>query len=271
MKKSKYLICFNVLLIVLLLSGNKLFAQKLTANERLIFSQLKNYKRGKLLFRETFSGTLSNWQSEGKVNAEIIAGKLRFESQSAVTENPKGNIWWKIDVQSPYILEFDYKSLTNFGLSMIFWNAQTLDGKSLFDEKRTGKYEEYINGNLKAYHISFHRFGSGESNIRKAPGFHLISSTTDPIKMNDTTWHRISIVSLQKRQLVFFDGVLIHQVQDNGQPCLSETSWQHQLPCKGTGEPCLGGAVGIRHTQKQIADYDNFTIYRLLPNEVKKR
>ncbi len=260
-----------MLLIVLLLCGNKLFAQKLTANERMIYSRLKNYKKGELLFRETFSGTLSNWQSEGKVNAEIIAGKLRFESQSTATENPKGNIWWKIDVQSPYILEFDYKSLTNFGLSMIFWNAQTLDGKSLFDEKRTGKYEEYINGNLKAYHISFHRFGSGESNIRKAPGFHLISSTTDPIKMNDTTWHRISIVSLQKRQLVFFDGVLIHQVQDNGQPCLSETSWQHRMPCKGTGEPCLGGAVGIRHTQKQIADYDNFTIHRLLPNEVKKR
>ena len=255
----------------MLLCGNKLFAQKLTTHEQLVYSQLKNYKRGELLFRETFSGTLSNWQSEGDVNAKIIEGKLRVESQSAATENPKGNIWWKIDARSPYILEFDYKSLTNFGLSMIFWDAQTLDGKSLFAEKRTGKYEEYINGNLKAYHLSFHRFGSGKSNIRKAPGFHLISSTADPIEMNDTTWHRISIVSLKNRQLVFSDGVLIHQVQDNGQPCLSETSWQHRLPCKGTGKPCLGGAVGIRHTQKQIADYDNFIIYRLLPNKLKKR
>jgi len=228
-----------------------------------IFAQ-NDFKKGDLLFYEDFSGTLDNWMTEGKVAAKIADGKLHFESKGDDTQNPKGNIWWKVNVQSPYILEFDYKSVTSNGLSMIFWNAGTLDGGNLFQQKRTGKYEEYINGNLRAYHFSFHRFGSGKSNIRKAPGFHLVSSVTDPVLPNDTTTHRISIVSVKNRQLIYFDGKLVHNFEDNGQPCLSTENWEHQLPCKGTGEFLSGGAVGIRHTQRQIAIYDNFKIYRLV-------
>ncbi len=224
---------------------------------------LSGFIKSEILYSEDFSDGLENWMTEGKVKAKIIAGKLHFESLDDVIENPKGNIWWKVNVQSPYILEFDYKSVTNHGLSMIFWNAEALNGDDVFSWKRTGKYEEYISDRLRAYHLSFHRFGSNLSNVRKAPGFHLISSVSDPIEMNDTTTHRITIASIENRQRVFVDGNLIHDFVDTGQPCISTTSWLHNLPCAGTGKITSRGAIGIRHTQKQIAIYDNFVVYRL--------
>lgn len=96
----------------------------------------------------------------------------------------------------------------------------------MFFRKRTGRYEEYING-MQAYHVSFHRFGSEKSNIRKAPGFHLVSSMPDPIAPNDTLWHRISIAGADNRQHIYVDGVLIHNFTDERESCLNDKSWQH--------------------------------------------
>jgi hypothetical protein len=232
---------------------------------------LPGFTKSKILYSEDFSRGLKNWMIEGKVDGKIIRGKLHFESLDDIIENPKGNIWWKVNIQSPYILEFDYKSVTNHGLSMIFWNAEATNGDDVFSWKRTGKYTEYINDRLRAYHVSFHRFGSNLSNVRKAPGFHLISSVPDPIEINDTTTHRITIASTGNRQRIFVDGKLVHDFTDNGQSCISTTTWQHNLPCTGTGEIPVKGAIAIRHTQKQIAIYDNFVVYRLLNDNTKKK
>ena len=223
---------------------------------------MPGYTRGELIQSEDFSKGFDHWMPEGKVAARIYDGCLLFESKNKQTENPKGNIWWRVDVNNPFVLEFDYKSLTEYGLSMVFWNATGLDGRDVFSWKRTGRYEEYING-MRAYHVSFHRFGSGKSNIRKAPGFHLVSSVLDPITPNDTLWHRIAIASAGNRQRIYVDGRLIHDFTDEGKPCLNDKSWQHPLPCKGTGGVPNHGAVSIRHTQKQKALYDNFKIYNL--------
>lgn len=224
---------------------------------------MSGYTRGNLLLSENFSGGLENWMTEGKVDARIENGHLFFESADSLIDNPKGNIWWRVDVHEPFVLEFDYRSLSKNGLSMVFWNATETDGRPVFTRKRTGRYEEYISG-MYAYHVSFHRFGSGKSNIRKAPGFHLVSSVPDPIAPDDTLWHKIVIASAGNWQRVFVDGELIHDFKDEGLPCLNDKSWQHRLPCEGTGPVPSHGAIGIRHTQKQKALYDNFRIYRLV-------
>ena len=148
---------------------------------------------------------------------------------------------------------------------MVFWNATGLEGSDVFSWERTGRYEEYITG-MQAYHLSFHRFGSGKSNIRKAPGFHLVSSVPDPIEPTDTLWHRIMIASAGNRQRIYVDGRLIHDFIDEWKPCLNDQSWQHPLPCKETGHIPIRGTIGIRHTQKQKALYDNFKIYKLIKN-----
>ncbi len=261
----------NNILIVCVVMFFALYNYGVYAQQTSSAISLCGFTKSEILNTEDFSQGLENWMMEGKVSAEIVDGKLYFESLDKEIENPKGNIWWKVNVQSPYILEFDYRSITNHGLSMIFWNAEALNGDDILSWKRTGKYTEYVSDRLRAYNVSFHRFGSNLSNIRKAPGFHLVSSVTDPIEMNDTTTHRIIIASTGNRQQVFVDGKLVHDITDTGQPCVSTTSWQHSLPCVGTGEIPSKGAVGIRHTQKQVAVYDNFKIYRLSPITSNKK
>lgn len=224
------------------------------------------FKKGELLASEDFSDNLDKWMTEGDVTARIDSGLLYFSSDSSQSDRryQKGNIWWRFYVQSPYILEYEYKSLNNNrGLSMVFWNSFGLDGKNVFQWERTGLYDEYINGNLHAYHVSYHRFNSNLSNIRKAPGFHLVSSQEDPIPQSDTNWHKIKIATAGNHQKVYCDGKLVHDFIDESKTCMNEGEWMHTIPCSGTGDVPLYGAIGIRHTQKQQALYDNFKIYRL--------
>ena len=75
---------------------------------------LPGFIKSKLLNSEDFSGKLENWMMEGKVNAEIVDGKLFFDSLDTEIKNPKENILWKVSVQSPYILELDYQYVTNY-------------------------------------------------------------------------------------------------------------------------------------------------------------
>ncbi len=221
------------------------------------------YEKGAILATEDFSENLGDWLTEGKVIARIDSGQLYMESHDADIENPKGNIWWKHDFKNPYVIEFDYQSLSNEGLTMVFWNAFGIDGKDIFSWKRTGKYEEYVSSNLTAYHCSFHRFSTGSSNIRKAPGFHLVSSVKDPIDTKDRNMHRIMIASADNRQRIFVDGQLVHDFIDEGKPCINEKEWQHPLPCKSTGSVPMHGAFGIRLTQKQKIRIDNIKVYQL--------
>ncbi len=224
---------------------------------------MPGYKVGRLLASESFSGNLDNWLTEGKVITKIDHGQLYMESFDTEIENPKGNIWWKNDFENPYVIEFDYQSLSDNGLTMVFWNAFGLDGKDVFSWERTGKYEEYVNSNLTAYHCSFHRFKTGLSNIRKAPGFHLVSSVKDPVGTESRRVHKIMVASAGNRQRIFVDGQLVHDFIDESKPCMNEHNWQHPLPCQGTGPIPAHGAFGIRLTQNQKAKFDNIRAFRL--------
>ncbi|HFC53288.1 MAG TPA: DUF1961 family protein [Gammaproteobacteria bacterium] len=224
---------------------------------------IPGYERGQLLATEDFSSDLKGWLREGDIRARIQEGKLLVESFHPGKENPKGNIWWRKEFREPYLIEFDYRSLTDNGLTMVFWNAFGIDGGNIFSWQRSGRYTEYISGNLSAYHLSFHRFGSGLSNIRKAPGFHLLSSVPDPVTPDDQQVHRIAIAATGNRQRVFVDGELIHDISDDGKPCMNRNRWQHELPCKGTGPAPMHGAFGIRVTQRQKALFDRLRVYKL--------
>ncbi len=227
---------------------------------------IPGYEVGPLIAKESFSGDLGEWLKEGEIVALIKEGKLHVESRHPHKKNPKGNLWWRKRFQSPYLIEFDYRSLSRNGLTMVFWNASGIDGRDLFSWQRSGNYIEYISGNIRAYHFSFHRFGSGVSNIRKAPGFHLLASAKDPVAPNDDRLHRFTIAVTGARQRIFVDGRLIHDIVDDRKTCLNQNRWQHPLPCLGTGPVPTQGAFGIRLTQRQRATFDNLNVYRLVKN-----
>ena len=221
------------------------------------------WERGELLAEEDFSGDLSNWLAEGDVQAGIEHGRLRFEALEK-TEVKKGNIWWRENFTGPLLIEYDYQSATPHGLSMIWFLARGREGEDLLSFTRSGVYDEYVKGRMNGYHISYHRFDSGVSNLRKSYGFHLLASNDDPIPVNDLELHHIVIYCRQGHIRFLVDGKLVHDYIDRGQPCLEGKTWHHDYPCKGTGAFFTEGKIGIRHTQKQVAYYDNFRVYRLV-------
>jgi len=221
------------------------------------------WKKGELLAGEDFSGNLSGWKFEGDVQATIENGRLRFEA-TATTDVKKGNIWWKKEFSGPILIEYDYQSATQHGLSMFWWHAAGREGEDLLSFERSGRYEDYVKGRMNGYHVSYHRFGSGQCNLRKSYGFHLLASAEDPIPAEDLELHQIAIYNQGGRIRFEVDGRLVHDFTDRGEPCIEGDSWSHDYPCQGTGAALSGGKIGIRHTQRQVAFYDNFKVYRLV-------
>ncbi|MFC2076740.1 DUF1961 family protein [candidate division KSB1 bacterium] len=219
--------------------------------------------KGRLLAGEDFSGSLSNWVVEGDADARIEEGRLRFEATTE-TDVKKGNIWWRPHFADPIQIEFDYQSATDYGLTMFWWHSHRRDGRDLLSYKRSGIYDEYVLGEMNGYHISFHRFKSGVSNFRKSFGFHMVATQPDPIPLKDLDNHHITIYNRGNHVRFLVDGKLVHDFHDEGKPCLIETEWLHEGPCKGTGKAFSEGKIGIRHTQRQTAFYDNLKVYRLV-------
>ena len=218
--------------------------------------------RGELLAAEDFSGGLADWMAEGDVDARIEDGRLRFEATENTPEK-KGNIWWRKRQSGPVLIEFDYQSATPYGLSMFWFNSHGRGGADLLSIERNGRYDDYVKGPMNGYHVSFHRFDSGVSNLRKSYGFHVLSSAPDPVPMENLEPHHVELWAFGGRIRVLVDGKLVHDVTDDGKTCIEGDAWLHDFPCQGTGEPFVGGYMGIRHTQKQVAYYDNFAVYRL--------
>ncbi|MEA1996611.1 MAG: DUF1961 family protein, partial [Gemmatimonadota bacterium] len=223
----------------------------------------KLWQKGELLAKEDFSSGLGDWQAEGDITARIEDGRLRFEA-TTLTDIKKGNIWLKKDFTGPVLIEYDYQSATIHGLSMVWWNTQGRGGEDLFSFERSGAYIEYVKGKMNGYHISYHRFSTGLSNLRKSYGFHLLSSETDPVQAEDLKVHHI-VIYCQGGHIRFeVDGRVVHDYIDKGQPCIGNSDWVHETPCQGTGPALTKGKLGLRHTQKQVAYYDNFKVYRLV-------
>lgn len=242
---------------------SSLFCALVISTAATLSAQQAEYVRGELLATEDFNQGLRGWQAEGDINARIEDGRLRFESteKSAVK---KGNIWWKQRFEGPLRIEFDYQSITEHGLTMFWFNSRGRGGKDLLKQKRTGDYLEYVFGEMDGYHVTFHRFGSGVSNLRKSRGFHLLSSVPDPIPPDDLRVHHIAVSVLGNRIVVEVDGRVLHDFTDEGQPCAGPEEWVHTLPCKGTGGIFTSGYIGIRHTDRQAAFYDNFRVWRMV-------
>ncbi|HUU29598.1 MAG TPA: DUF1961 family protein [archaeon] len=231
-------------------------ANQLSAKESL-------WQKSELLAREDFSGNLGDWLIEGDVQARIEDGRLRFEA-AAETGVEKGNIWWRKHFRGPIQIEYDYQSATPYGLSMVWWHAHGRGGEDLFSYERSGVYDEYVKGRMNGYHISYHRFNSGVSNLRKSYGFHLLASNSDPIPIADLEPHHIVIYNQDNRIRFEVDGKLVHDFIDKGEGCIGGKEWLHEFPCQGTGPNFTQGKLGLRHTQKQVAYYDNFRVYRLV-------
>jgi len=140
----------------------------------------------------------------------------------------------------------------------MFFSATSCNGGSIFDTPpRTGKYEQYYDGDINAFHVSYYRTNAlrtpqGEKlrlcNLRKSKGFYMAAQGGDVIPELDLCQHPKYLISIVKHgQLVVFyiENIPVFSYYDDG----------------ATHGPLLGGGrIGFRQMSPMVGEYANLTV-----------
>lgn len=130
------------------------------------------------------SSALKDWLLEGGKQMRIADGNLILESDAKKEKNHLV-CWLKKEAPADFLLEFTMRPMDRKdGLNIVFFSARGIKGESIFDpslKPRDGTYEQYRNGDIKCYHVSFWAAGRETANMRKSPGFFLVAEGRDLI------------------------------------------------------------------------------------------
>ena len=195
------------------------------------------------------------WIMEGPGETDFTADGVVLSSGQP--EGPEGHIvyWCPKSFPDSFVAEWDFQLLSENGLCIVFFGADGNAGRDLFDPAltpRTGVYAQYINGDMHAYHISYYAnmpdVARRVSNLRKSPGFFLMSNGPSLLGENPGGTHHVTLVKQGGRIRLAVDGQL----------CISYTD---------TGETYGGtygaGKLGLRQMSWTRAQYRNFRVYAL--------
>ncbi|WP_028611271.1 DUF1961 family protein [Paenibacillus harenae] len=202
-----------------------------------------------------------SFRLEGQAKLTFPNGRLRMENAIDPSKEQAANyvFWCPEQFPGDIQVEWDFWPVREPGLCMLFLAASGMNGEDLFDpglQARTGQYEHYTFGDIRALHISYFRRrypderGFHTCNLRKSYGFHLVAQGADPIpNVEDclSPYH----LKLSKRGAEF-------RLSINDLPVLE---WADDGEAYG---PVLGsGKIGFRQMAPLIAEYANLKVYRL--------
>jgi hypothetical protein len=128
------------------------------------------------------SSDLKDWLLEGGKQMSIANGNLILESDA---KDDKNHLvcWLKKEAPADFLLEFTLRPRDRKnGLTIVFFSARGIKGESIFDpslKPRNGTYEQYRQGDIKCYHVSYWAAGRETANMRKSPGFFLVAEGRD--------------------------------------------------------------------------------------------
>ncbi len=127
-------------------------------------------------------GHLELWTTSPKA-FDKRGKRIEFDEES---EEPKAShlvCWLKKEIPADFLLEFTIRPRDPMeGLGIVFFAARGVNGESIFDDglqERTGRFSQYINGDINNYHVSYWAGGRGSANMRKNAGFRLVSIGKD--------------------------------------------------------------------------------------------
>jgi hypothetical protein len=152
------------------------------------------------------------------------------------------------------LIEYDFSPASEQGLCILFFCARGSDGRDLFDPslaERTGRFSQYVNGDIETYHCSYYRNRGGETgvcNLRKDPGMPLLGVGTDPIPPRPGGTHHIALWKKEDRIRLIIDGKLVIDAVDE---------------IDIFGPPHAGGKMGLRHMAPTEAHYDSLEVRSL--------
>ena len=216
--------------------------------------------KGALLYAPDFSKreTLDDWHMEGSgIYQSRRDGWLTMESAEPDASSGGHIVFWAPpNVPDAFVAEWDFQPLSNEGLCIVFFAATGRNGEHLFDPsltKRIGNFGQYIKGDIACYHISYYAntpFNPGRivSNLRKNPGFFLVSNGQPSVPAGSKDIHKVTLVK-QKGHIRFaVDGIQTINWTDEGT----------------TYGPIYGkGMIGFRQMRWMKARYRNLKVWDL--------
>jgi len=196
---------------------------------------------------------------EGQAKVDFPSGRMRLSSvlDPSLVQDACYVYWCDKIFPSDVLIEWDFTPLAQTGLCILFFSAANLNGGSVFDaKKRTGRYEQYNNGDINAFHVSYYRENCIEKerlrtcNLRKSKGFHMAAQGGDPIPDLGRCQPPFRLSVLKRGPLVAFyvDGIHVLSYEDDG--------IRHG--------PLLGGGnIGFRQMSPMVSEYANLSVHTL--------
>jgi len=199
---------------------------------------------------------------EGSADIDFPNGRMRLSSvlDPALGQAANYVYWCDREFPSDVLIEWEFTPLAVSGLCIMFFSACNCEGGSVFDAApRTGRYEQYYNGDINAFHVSYYRTNAlrvdnGEGlrlcNLRKSKGFHMAAQGGDPIPELELCRppfppFRISILKHGSLIAFYVEGILSFAYHDDGE----------------THGPLLGGGrIGFRQMSPMTGEYANLSV-----------
>ena len=205
---------------------------------------------------------LGGWVAEGPVSAQPADDGLLLSSSGGFDDH---FTFWCPEVFGDRIrISWEFSPRSEPGLAMLFFGAaadaeQAPDADGIFDPAltpRTGAYPQYHSGDIRTLHVSYFRRRWEEErafhtcNLRKSPGFHLVSQGADPlppvVDARDA-FYRIEIIKDGPRVAFSIDDLLLFDWTDD----------------ESTGPRIHDGRIGFRQMSPLVACYRNLEVHSL--------
>jgi hypothetical protein len=213
-----------------------------------------------LLYSNNFTSNaaISGWVAEGPINATVSNNTLELSGAGGIDDH---FVYWVPEEFPDRIrITWDFSPIEEPGLAMFFFGAQAVDGGSIFDKDlapRNGSYPQYHSGDIRTLHASYFRRRWPEerafhlANLRKSPGFYLVSQGADPlpsVEDTDGAYYKIEVIK-DKRDVRFsVNGLLLFSWEDND---------------RSTGPVVRKGRIGFRQMNPLVARYRNLEVWTL--------
>jgi len=221
-------------------------------------------RKGKLIYTSKMStqADIADWILEGP--AEITFKENSMIMQSKVPNPPAGtnghfNIWCPADFPKCFIAEWEYRPVSEYGISLVFFATRGLNGENIFDPtlaKRDGVFQPYVNGDIHNYWIVFYSnhlrmrvTNYATTYLNKSSPSSILSIGKTGIVPGSTVFHHV--------RLIKDDGHIQFQVNDKVVLDFIDTGSDRWGPVLD------GGKFSFRQMAFTIGAYKNFNVWDL--------
>ena len=212
-----------------------------------------------LLYRNALASAadIEGWVGEGPVAARTGADGLVLSSAGGIDDH--WTLWCPEEFGDRIRITWEFSPREEPGLAMLFFGAAGAEGGGIFDDglaPRTGAYPQYHSSDIRTLHVSYFRRRWDDErafhtcNLRKSPGFHLVSQGADPlppvVDARDA-FYRIEVVKDAARVSFSIDGLPLFDWTDD----------------ESTGPRIREGRIGLRQMSPLVAAYRNLEVHSL--------